>query len=103
MAHLLSWPKRRALTTDDGVTLLSVIAPGRLELRHPDGRVLTFTDPAELRAFAMQVHAAATEHDLEEKYPPGQGRAHHKYRRRAAAEAARRAADQPLHANLETA
>ncbi len=98
MAHLLTWPKRRPLTTADGVTLLAFIEPGRLELHHPDGRVLTFTDPAELRAFAMQAHAAAVEHDHEQQYPPGRGRAHLKHQRRAAAEAARK---QPAHADLE--
>jgi hypothetical protein len=85
MAHLLTWPKRRALTAADGVTLIAFIEPGRLELHHPDGRVLTFTDPGQLRAFAMQVHVAAVEHDHEQQYPPGQGRAHLKHQRRAAA------------------
>lgn len=98
MAHLLTWPKRRALTTEDGVTLVSVLSPGRLELRHPDGRVLTFTDPGELRAFAMQAHAAAIDYDLEQQYPPGRGRQHLKHQRRAAAEAARQHPTPPDHA-----
>lgn len=102
MAHVLSWPKRRTLTSEDGVTLVSVLSPGRLELRHPDGRVLTFTDPAELRAFAMQAHAASIDHDLEQALPPGRGRQHLKHQRRAAAEAARRRTDPPDHANLES-
>lgn len=105
MGYVLSWPKRRPLTTEDGVTLLSVLSPGRLELRHPDGRVLTFTDPAELRAFAMQAHAAAVDYDLEQQLPPGRGRAHLKHQRRAAAEASRKRPADPSapsdHAALE--
>lgn len=101
MAHLLTWPKRRTLTAEgDGVTLLSVISPGRLELHHPDGRVLTFTDPDQLRAFAMQAHAAAVDYDLEQQLPAGRGRQHLKHQRRAAAEAARRR--RPDHADLES-
>lgn len=63
MAHLLSWPKRRALTTSDGVTLVAVVEPGRLSVETPDGSLVVFDDPGELRAFAMQLHAAAIERD----------------------------------------
>jgi hypothetical protein len=61
--HLLTWPRRRTLTTGDGVTVLTVIEPGRLRIETPGGAVHTCTDVAELRAFAMQVYAAAVDHD----------------------------------------
>lgn len=57
----LTWPKRRRL----GVVTAD-LSPGRLLLTAPDGSVLLdCQDPDELRAFAMQVHAAAVERDLD--------------------------------------
>lgn len=99
MAHLLTWPKRRALTTGDGLTLVTVVEPGRLRIETPSGAVFDCADAAELRAFAMQVYAASIELDHHAQYPPGQGRAHLKRQRRLAA--ARQQA--PDHADQETA
>jgi hypothetical protein len=57
--HVLTWPKRRRLGE-----LEAEIAPGRLLLAAPSGAVLLdCCDPDELRAFAMQVYAAAIDHD----------------------------------------
>lgn len=64
MRHVLSWPKPRALHADTGALWIARIAPGELVLSSADGEVLRFTDPGELRAFAMQAHAAAIDRDL---------------------------------------
>jgi hypothetical protein len=59
--HVLSWPKTRRL----GAYVTATISPGRLLLTAADGSVVAdCQDPDELRAFAMQVHAAAIDHDL---------------------------------------
>lgn len=59
--HVLNWPKRRHLGE-----LSAEVAPGRLLLTAPDGSVLLdCQDADQLRAFAMQVHAAAIDRDLE--------------------------------------
>jgi hypothetical protein len=57
--HVLHWPKTRPLGE-----LSAEIAPSRLVLTAPGGSVvLDCADPDELRAFAMQVYAAAIDHD----------------------------------------
>jgi hypothetical protein len=59
--HVLNWPKTRRLAE-----LSAEVAPGRLVLTAPGGSVvLDCADPDELRAFAMQVYAAALDHDGE--------------------------------------
>jgi hypothetical protein len=60
--HVLTWPKTRRLT--------DLSAAGRRLPRPPGahrggGFVVSCADPDELRAFAMQVHAAAIDRDLE--------------------------------------
>lgn len=62
--HVLRWPKARQLTDSGGEPWRAVIAPARLLLVSPGSTLaLDFTDPDELRAFAMQVYAAAIDHD----------------------------------------
>lgn len=62
--HVLTWPKNRPLTT-----LTATISPGRLLLTAPGGTVLLdCQDPEELRAFAMQVYAAALDRDQAIQY-----------------------------------
>lgn len=85
MAHLLTWPKRRKLTTVGGRTETAVILPGRLVIWHDEDHATIYDDADELRAFAMQVYAAAIELDLDARYPPGRGRAGAKAARRRAA------------------
>jgi hypothetical protein len=63
--HLLSWPKTRRLTNAAGRSVTFVIEPGRLVLWWDEDHVTVYTDPDELRAFAMQVYAAAIDRDLE--------------------------------------
>lgn len=60
--YVLRWPKVRPLVDDDGAPWQAVMEPGRLTLTSADA-VLTFSDVGELRAFAMQVYAAAIEYD----------------------------------------
>jgi hypothetical protein len=58
--HVLNWPKTRRL----GAYITATISPSRLLLTAADGTVvLDCQDPDELRAFAMQVYAAAIDHD----------------------------------------
>lgn len=64
MPYLLTWPKRRRLTSSGGVEGVAVIEPGRLVIWLDEDRAVIYDDPEELRAFAMQVHAAAVERDL---------------------------------------
>lgn len=62
--HVLRWPKQRALTDASGARWRAVLSPGLLSLVRDDGGPgLSFTDTDELRAFAMQVYAAAIDHD----------------------------------------
>lgn len=63
MAYMLTWPKRRRLGE-----LEATLSPGRLLLTAPSGAVvLDCQDPDELRAFALQAHAAAVELELSVK------------------------------------
>lgn len=84
MAHLLSWPKRRALTTSDGVTLVALVEPGRLSVETPTGELFVFDDPDELRALAMQLHAAAVDRDQGATLDAARGAAARHQRRRVA-------------------
>lgn len=60
--HVLSWPKTRPLTDQFGHAWAAELSPGALTLRQ--GRfTVHFADTDELRAFAMQVYAAAIDHD----------------------------------------
>jgi hypothetical protein len=62
--HVLSWPKTRRLTDASGDGWRAVLSPGLLTLVRDDGGPgVTFTDTDQLRAFAMQVYAAAIDHD----------------------------------------
>jgi hypothetical protein len=62
--HVLNWPKTRPLTDALGARWRAVVSPGLLTLARDDGGPgLTFTDTDQLRAFAMQVYAAAIDHD----------------------------------------
>jgi hypothetical protein len=96
---VLTWPKTRPLTTIGGSEWTATLEPGRLVLWMDEDHAAVFADPDELRAFAMQCHAAAVEHDLARQIPSGQGRAHLKRQRRRHAEqqARRRLAGEPLH------
>lgn len=67
---LLNWPKRRPLSADaeepDSDCLWEAhLSPGLLILESSGGQRLVFSDASELRSFAMQVYAAAIEHDLD--------------------------------------
>jgi len=63
--HLLTWPKKQTLTSALGERWTAVLSPGLLTLTPEGGGPgMTFTDPGELRAFAMQAHAAAVDRDL---------------------------------------
>jgi hypothetical protein len=62
--HLLRWPKTRRLTDHRDFEWEVKVEPGRLTLTFPPCEPLVFSDVDELRAFAMQVHAAAIDHDL---------------------------------------
>jgi hypothetical protein len=61
--HVLSWPKTRRLTDHRDFEWEVKVEPGRLTLTFPPCEPLVFSDPDELRAFAMQVYAAAVDHD----------------------------------------
>lgn len=61
--HLLTWPRTRPLTPAGGGQTAAVISPGRLVLWLDEDHVLIYEDPEELRAFAMQVYAAALDRD----------------------------------------
>lgn len=75
-ALLLTWPKTRPLSdADTGEEWAATIEPGRLDLDGPDGCLLTVTDPDALRAFAMQVYAAAVELDQSAALSRARGRA----------------------------
>jgi hypothetical protein len=96
--ELLTWPKSRTLRDGTGAEWTATMEPGRLDLFGPDGCALTVTDTDDLRAFAMQVYAAAVEYDLARTIPEGKGRAHLKHQRRRAAGGRRpRLAGEPLH------
>lgn len=62
---LLTWPKQRTLTDSEGDRWTATITPGGLLLTCPGVAAIEFADPDELRAFSMQAHAAAIEHDLD--------------------------------------
>lgn len=82
---VLTWPKTRPLRdAPTGTRWTAIIEPGRLALHtDPDQAcVLSVTDADELRAFALQLYAAAIEYDQARALPPGRGRAHLKHERR---------------------
>lgn len=110
VAHLLTWPKRRPLTTDDGVTIVAVVQPGRLRIETPSGLVLDCADPDELRAFAMQMYAATLDHDQGVQHAAAKASADRRQRRiLAGGHAGHRhqpftdPPEPPIHADLETA
>jgi hypothetical protein len=82
VSALLSWPKRRRLTTLGGRQETAVVEPGRLVIWHDEDHATVYTDPAEIRALAFALYVAALEVEHAEQYPPGQGRAHLKHQRR---------------------
>ncbi len=110
MAHLLSWPKRRTLTTDDGITVVAVVAPGHLRIETPTGAALDCSDVAELRAFAMQVYAAALDHDQAVQHAAAKRSADRRQHRALAGQPTgvrhhpfTDPPEPPIHADLETA
>lgn len=68
--YVLRWPKRRPLSADadepySDCLWEATVEPGQLTLESSGGQRLVFRDTDELRAFAMQVYAAAIEYDQE--------------------------------------
>lgn len=82
MAHLLSWPKHRKLGE-----LIAELSPGRLVLFDSRAAVVVdCQDPEELRAFALQVYAAAIEYDQERQHAAAKASTDRRQRRLLAGE-----------------
>lgn len=76
--ELLTWPKRRQVRdAGTGEEWTATLEPGRLDLMRAgaDGRVLTVTDPDDLRALAMALHAAVLDYDQARQVGRARGRA----------------------------